>query len=470
MTLRLLCSCATRRRGRQLAEISLKKRVWGWYFFDWASQPYHTVLNTFIFGPFFAAIASTYFLGLGLEETVADARAQATWAWATAIFGLVIAFTAPVMGAMADNSGHKTPWLIGFSAMYVIGAALLWFTNPDASNLYWMLAAFGFGFIGAEYALIFTNSQLPGLGTEEEIGKISGSGFAFGYIGGLLALAIALAFFVEQAGGRTLIGLPPVFGLDPEAREGTRIVGPFAALWFALFMVPYFLWVREVRTPANKIGVMGGLRAVWQSVRSLVDKKSLAFFLGGSMLYRDALNGLYTFGGTYAALVLNWPVTLIGVFGVISGIGAAAFSYVGGIADRRFGPKPVIVTAILVLMFVSGTIVSISPTSILGFRLDEGSGVPNIAFFICGVFIGGMGGVLQAASRSLMVRHTDPAAPTEYFGLYGMSGRATAFLAPLLIGLVTTLSENARVGVTPVIALFFLGLVLLSWVSPKGDR
>ena len=453
-----------------MAEISLKKRIWGWYFFDWASQPYHTVLNTFIFGPFFAAIAASYFLGVGLEETVADARAQTIWAWSVAIYGIIIAVSAPILGAMADSSGHKTPWIAAFSVMYVLGASLLWFTDPDASNLYWMLAAFGFGFIGGEFALIFTNAQLPGLGTEKEVGKISGSGFAFGYVGGLLSLAIALVFFVEQAGGRTLVGLQPAFGLNPEAREGTRVIGPFVALWFAVFMVPYFLWVREVRTPPKRAGVRASLRSVWQSIKGLVHKKSLGAFLLGSMFYRDGLNGLYTFGGTYAALVLNWPVTLIGVFGVISGVGAAVFSFIGGLADRRFGPKPVILFTIVVLILVSGTIISISPTEVLGMTVSEGSSLPNIMFFGCGVLIGGMGGVLQSASRCLMVRHCDPVTPTEYFGLYGMSGRATAFLAPLLIGIVTAISDNARIGVTPVIALFLVGLILMIWVNPKGER
>ena len=89
---------------------------------------------------------------------------------------------------------------------------------------------------------------------------------------------------------------------------------------------------------------------------------------------------------------------------------------------------------------------------------------------ICGVFIGGMGGVVQSASRSLMVRHTNIASSTEYFGLYGMSGRATAFLAPLLIGIVTTMTGSARIGISPVLVLFFVGLVLLIWVKAEGEN
>ena len=458
-------------RGEEhiMSTISAKKRIWGWFFFDWASQPYHTVLNTFIFGPFFAAIAAAYFLGQGMDETAADARAQATWAWSTAIYGLVIAFTAPIFGAMADSSGRKMPWITLFSAMYVVGGMLLWFTAPDASNLYWMLAAFGLGFIGAEYALIFINSQLPGLGTKEEIGKISGSGFAFGYLGGVLCLAFVLALVVEQPNGKTLIGFDPLFGLDPAEREGTRMAGPITAIWFAVFMIPYFLWVREVRTEHRRASFGQAARGVVASIKGLVHRKSLGFYLVASMFYRDALNGLYAFGGVYAGLVLNWEVAQIGAFGVIAAIGAAVFSYLGGFADRRFGPKPVIIVTILALIIVSYIIINLTPSSVFGVQLADGSALPDQIFMACGVMIGGMGGVLQSASRSLMVRHADEENATEYFGLYGLSGRATAFMAPLLIAIVTTISGSAQIGISPVIFLFLIGLILLTWVNRDGD-
>jgi len=368
---------------------------------------------------------------------------------------------------MADSAGRKMPWIVSFSAMYVVGSAALWFTAPDASNLFWMLAAFGFGFIGAQYALIFTNAQLPGLGTREQIGKISGSGFAFGYLGGVIALAISLLLFVEQANGKTIAGLDPLFSLDPSTREGTRATGPFAALWFIVFMVPYFLWVREVRTDQVRSSFSEAVSQVITSLKGLKSRRSLGFFLLGSMFYRDALNGLYTFGGVYAKLVLNWEITQIGIFGVVAAIGATIFSYIGGFADRRFGPKPVIVFCIIVLTLVCLTIINITSTSVYGVAVAAGT--PDLLFIICGILIGGMGGMLQSASRSLMVRHTDEDSATEYFGLYGLSGRATAFLAPLLIGIVTTLTQSARLGVSPVILLFLIGLFLLAYVHKNGD-
>lgn len=454
-----------------MADISPRKRIWGWYFFDWASQPYHTLLVTFVFGPFFAGIAAEHFMTSGLTEELADARAQSMWSLCLTITGLTIGFGAPIMGALADTTGQRMPWIIGFSALLLVGATGLWWTNPDGSNLWWALVFFGIGFIGAEYALIFINAQLPSLGTQEEVGAISGSGFAFGYIGGLMSLAIMLVFFMEQPSGKTLVGLEPGFGLmNAEAKEGTRFVGPFTAAWYALFMIPYFLWVRDTGTARKGRGMGDALRLLGKSVKNLRHRLSLSAYLGSSMFYRDGLNGLYGFGGTYARLVLNWDIVSIGIFGIMGGLAAAVFSWVGGKLDRRFGPKPVIILAILGLVLVCVTIVGMDREQIFGMALPEGSTLPDKIFFGCGVLIGGLGGVLQAASRSLMVRHTDPAAPTESFGLYGLSGRATAFIAPALIGIVTAATGSARLGVSPVIVLFLVGLILLRWVQAEGDK
>ncbi|GGX37940.1 MFS transporter [Tateyamaria omphalii] len=453
-----------------MAEIGLKKRIWGWFFFDWASQPYHTVLLTFIFGPFFVSLASDSFMAQGMDTELAKAEAQSMWSFTLTITGLLIGFGAPLLGAMADTGGRRIPWVIGFSLMLVAGSGSLWFTAPDGSNLTWMLMAFAFGFIGAEFALIFINAQLPTLGTHEEVGKISGSGFSFGYAGGVLSLFLLLLIFVEQPNGKTLIGLDPLFGLlDPAEREGTRITGPFVAVWFALFMIPYFMWVRDVQPTGSRTSVAAALSRLWGTVRALPAKRSLFSYLGSSMLYRDALNGLYSFGGTFALLVLDFSVVQVGVFGIIAAIGASVFSYLGGIADKRFGPKPVVIVSIWVLMGVCFMLVNLSRDRMFGFDLAEGSLVPDIVFYICGVLIGGMGGVIQSASRTLMVRHCDPVAATESFGLYGLSGRATAFMAPFLIGVATTVTGNTQLGVSPLLFLFLLGLIMLRWVNPKGE-
>ncbi len=449
--------------------MSDRKRIWGWYFFDWASQPYHTLLMTFIYGPFFATVAAAYFLSLGLDDTAAKANAQAYWSWCLTITGLFIGLGAPIMGAIADTAGKRRPWIYFFSLLYVVGAFALWFTDPNGSNMWLMLVMFGIGFIGAEYALIFTNAQLPSLGTKEEVGKISGSGFAFGYAGGLISLVITLALLVEQPNGKTLIGLDPIFGLNPDAKEGTRFIGPFTAVWFAIFMVPYFAWVKEPHRVAAKMNIKAGLSSLKTSILNLKHRKSLSAYLVSSMFYRDALNGLYGFGGVYASLVLDWTIVQVGTFGIIAALSAAILSWVGGKFDKLLGPKPVIIFTVWMLIGVCFTVVNMSREALFWIDLPEGSQVPDITFMICGVLIGGMGGILQSASRSLMVRHSITGRSTESFGLYGLSGRATAFMAPALIGIVTTWTQSARIGVTPLIGLFLIGLLLLAWVNPKGD-
>ena len=450
--------------------VTHKKRIWGWMAFDWATQPFYTLGLTFIFGPYFAAVAAQYYLGTGLTEAAADAQAQSIWGIGQSIAGLLIALTAPVLGAFADTSGRKIPWIIFFSVIYVIAAAMLWGLTPDGSTLFLMLFIFYIGFFASESALNFVNAILPSLGSTEEVGRISGSGAAFGYWGGVVSLFIMLLLLAENDAGVTLLGNAPLFGLDPDLREGTRSVGPFIAIWFAISMIPFFAWVRDAPSDKNPTPSMGTvLINLWATLQSVFKRKSLFNFLVGSMVYRDALNALYAFGGVYAALVLDWQTTQIGVFGIIAAITAAIATWIGGLCDAKYGPKPVIITAILILITVCIFIVGMSRQQLFGFPLAAGSNLPDIIFYICGAAIGGAGGALYAASRSMMVRHAHPERPTEAFGLFALTGKATAFLAPLLITLFTVMTGNTQLGFLPVIFLFLIGLVMLRWVNKDGD-
>lgn len=441
-----------------------RRRIVGWWMFDWASQPYFTLILTFVFGPYFASVATESFMAGGLDEQAADARAQGLWSLGQTATGILIALMAPVLGALADNAGRRMPWIIGFSLCYVVGAYALWWTMPDGSNLVFALCAFGLGLIGAEFTTIFTNALLPDLGSETEIGRISGTGFAIGYAGGMLALFAMLLFLAEGETGRTFAGFDPAFGLDPDLREGTRSVGPFAAIWYAVFMVPFFLWVREVPGASKPGGVGRALKDLLTTVKSLPQRRSLFAYLGSSMFYRDALNALYGFGGTYAVLVLNWSITQIGIFGILSVITSAVATWVGGRIDSARGPKPLVATMVVLLTAICAFIPGLTETQIWGISTT----LTDPVFFLCGALIGGAGGILQSASRSLMVRHAEPDRPTEAFGLYALSGKATAFLGPFLIGLTTVALGDARFGVVPLIALFLIGLILLFWVHPRG--
>lgn len=451
--------------------VSNKKRIWGWMAFDWASQPFYTLGLTFIFGPYFAAVAADHYLNAGMDSDTAKAQAQSIWSVGQTVAGLLIAFTAPFLGAFADNSGRKIPWIAFFSVIYVVTTFLLWGLTPDGSALIFVLFIFYVGFFAAESALNFVNAILPSLGSDDEVGRISGSGAAFGYWGGVSALFFMLLLMAENEQGVTLLGNPPLFGLDPEQREGTRSVGPIIAIWYAIFIVPFFLWVRDdpkVESKSTSLGAVAG--DLWATLKSVFHRKSLLNFLVGSMFYRDALNALYAYGGLYAALVLDWETVQIGVFGVIAAIAAAVTTWLSGMADQRFGPKPVIITMVWVLIAVSAIIIGMSRETIFGVPLAEGSNLPDIIFYICGMCIGGAGGAVYTASRSMMVRHTHPDRPAEAFGLFALSGKATAFLAPFFIGLFTYLTGNTQIGFLPVVILFLAGLFLLRWVNKDGDR
>jgi MFS transporter, UMF1 family len=451
--------------------VSAKRRIWGWFFFDWASQPYNTLLLTFIFGPYFAEIARGYYMGEGLDAEAAGAAAQAYWGVGLAIASVVVAIIAPLLGAIADSTGRRLIWVWFFSAFYILGSYALWYIAPGGDNLFWAVLFFGLGFIGMEFATIFTNALMPSLGDHDDLGAVSGSGFAFGYLGGVLALAIMLALFAENsATGKTLIGIDPLFGLDPEAREGTRAVGPFTAIWYLVFMIPFFMWVKEPQTERRPLNLSAAFSSLRDLLASLRYRGSLSAYLASSLFYRDALNALYGFGGVYASGVLGWEITQIGVFGVVGAITAMIAAWIGGKADRRFGPKPVIAFCIVVLMLVCIIIVGMTRESLWGIPLDSAAGTSDQIFFACGALIGAAGGALQAASRTLMVRHTTPDRATEAFGLYALSGKVASFISPALIALVTAVSGSQRIGISPLIVMFLIGLVLLFFVRARGEQ
>lgn len=438
----------------------VSKRIWGWWFFDWASQPYNTLLLTFIFGPY-------------VKELLGDGtRAQAAWGYGVGIAGLIIAILSPVLGAIADRAGGRMRFIWLFSAMYVVGAWGLWWAAPDDFNLVLILLSFGIGLIGMEFATTFTNAMLPDLGARDEIGRISGSGWAFGYVGGLLALILMLAVFqTDPQTGRTMVGLPPMFGLDPAAREGTRIVGPLTAIWYIVFMIPFFLWVREPRRPDALPMAEAARRALpelKESLRRLPQNRSLSAFLLSSMFYRDALNGIFVFGGLYAAGVLEWSVVDTGKFGLLAIVTGALFAWIGGRADDRFGPKTVIALCVIVLTSLALAVVFVSRDSVFGMPVPPESSLPDLVFYAIGGMIGAAGGALQSASRSMMVRQAERDRMTEAFGLYALAGKATSFIAPLSIGIVTDMTGSQQLGILPLIALFLIGLFLLGPVDPGG--
>lgn len=442
-----------------MAEPSKRRRIWGWFFYAWAAQPYFTLLLTFIFAPYFADL-----IGQG-------SLAQTIWGYGISAYGLIVAISAPFLGAIADKAGGRKLFVAASSVLYILGASGLWSAAPGHYSLALVMLSFGVGLIATELASIFVNAMLPDLGERDELGRISGSAWGFGYVGGVVALALMLLFFAEQSNGRTLIGIAPVFGLDPALREGTRAVGPFTAIWYAVFILPFFLWTRDPRKPGAP-GILAAARTAWPDLRAslaaLPGNRSLLLFFIGSMLYRDALNGIYVFGGVYAKGVLGWSVVDIGIFGIIAAVTGAIFAWLGGKADSAYGPKPVIICCLLVLVLVTLSTMSLSRESAFGMAVAPTSRLPDIAFYVIGAAIGACGGSMQAASRTLMVHLANPERITEAFGLYALTGYGTSSIAPFLIAVLTQITGSQQAGIAPLVVLFLLGLVLLVPVRQRA--
>ena len=305
--------------------------------------------------------------------------------------------------------------------------------------------------------------MMPGLVSREKLGSLSGNAWALGYAGGLICLiAMLLLMVADPEAGKTLIGITPILGLDPAQFEGDRASGPLTAIWYIVFIIPLFLFTPDAPRRERISGALRkGLVDLWQTIRNISKERSLFSFLVSSMIYRDALNGLYTFGGIYAVGVIGWTTLQLGVFGILASITGIGGSILSGWLDTRIGTKTVVVANILVLIFASALVISISETQVLFLPVGEGSSLPDIAFYLAGALIGAAGGGLQSSSRPLLVDQSTPERVGEAFGLYALSGRATAFLAPWAIGVVTVAFDSQRIGITPILALFVIGMLFL---------
>ncbi|PDT89402.1 MFS transporter [Bradyrhizobium sp. Y36] len=438
--------------------------VVSWIFFDWAAQPYFTLITTFVFAPYFAtSVASN------------PATGQSLWGFAMAAAGLAIALMSPVLGAIADASGRRKPWIAGFGAVLVLASCTLWIGKPgDQAIIPPLLTAVALASVGAEFATVFNNAMMPTLVPPERIGRLSGTGWATGYIGGIVSLIIVLGFLAANPEtGRTLLGLTPLFGLDPASHQGDRIVGPLTAVWFVIFVMPLFLFTPDypAKRPLRE-ALHEGLSELKQSIRSLPRQKSLAAFLLANMIYTDGLVSLFAFGGIYAAGTFGWHTIQIGTFGIMLAITGTVGAWVGGKLDDRLGPKRVIAGSMLLLLLSVAAILLVDKDSVLFVKVTPPmpgaplfSSAAERAYLVLGCLIGAAGGPLQAASRTLLIRLAPKDRIAQYFGLFALTGKVTSFIGPLLIGVITAATASQKAGMAVLVVFFVAGLGLLMRVK-----
>ncbi|WOH81894.1 MFS transporter [Bradyrhizobium sp. BEA-2-5] len=437
--------------------------VVSWILFDWAVQPYFTLITTFVFAPYFATSVAPN-----------PATGQSLWGFAMAAAGLAIALLSPVLGAIADASGRRKPWIAGFGALLVIGASAMWIGKPGNPDIIpALLLAYAIASVGVEFATVFNNAMMPTLVPPERIGRLSGTGWAIGYVGGIVSLIIVLGFLAANPEtGRTLLGFTPLFGLDPATHQGDRAAGPLTALWFIIFVTPMFLFTPDY--PAKRRlreALREGLRELRESLSSLPRQKSLAAFLLANMIYTDGLVSLFAFGGIYAAGTFGWHTIQIGTFGIMLAIAGAFGAWFGGKLDDAFGPKRVITASLLILLFAIVVILTVNKDSILFIPVAPPvpgdalfAGAAERAYLVLGCLIGAAGGPLQAASRTLLIRLAPKDRIAQYFGLFALTGKVTSFIGPLLIGMITAVTASQKAGMAVLVVFFVAGLGLLAKV------
>lgn len=407
-----------------------------WCLYDWANSAFPTVITTFIFAAYFT-------------QSVAATPVEGTVLWSRALMftGLVVAFLSPLLGAIADNMGTRKPWILVFGAMCCLLTTLLWFVEPSPDYVPVALVLYAAAAIAYQFAIVFYDAMLPFIAPADRLGRLSGWGWAVGYLGGIICLLACL--WILRGGGAE------VFGLDVERAEPVRATNILVAIWFAVFSVPLFLLTPDRAATGLTIrsATKAGLRQLRGTLAGLGRDAPVTRFLIAHMLYNDGLVTLFAFGGIYAAAEFGMEPADILIFGIAlniaAGAGAAGFAWI----DDAIGPKRTILLALAGLILFGAALV-LART--------------EWHFWIFALLLGLCVGPVQASGRSLMARLCPKHKETEMFGLYALAGKATAFSGPLLLGLTVHWTGSQRAGMATVLVFLFLGgLVLLTVREPK---
>lgn len=411
--------------------------LFSWAMYDWANSAFFAVIQTFVF--------ATYFM-----QSVAknDTLGSTQWGNTIGAAGLVIAFTAPFVGAVADRMGRRKPWIGGFSLLCILATAALWFVAPSQEFVLFALVMVFLGTIGSEYAIIFYNAMLPDLATEERMGRWSGWSWGLGYAGGLVCLVVALFVFVDVQN--------PPFGLDKDAAEHVRATFLLVAVWYALFSIPLFGITKD--RPSSKLKFREAIRSGWQQLKESIENvrqyKNIVRFLIARMVFIDALATVFAFGGIYAAGTFDFSERDVLIFGIglnlTAGVGAFLFAWL----DDKLGSRPTMLLSLLGLIVTTSGVLLVTGIN---------------WFWALGLLLGIFVGPVQAASRTYMARVSPPELQNQMFGLMALSGKVTAFMGPLLVGWLTYIAGSQRIGMSIIVVLFVLGFAILYTVPNAED-
>ncbi|HLF23212.1 MAG TPA: MFS transporter [Burkholderiales bacterium] len=410
------------------------RAISAWALYDFADSPFTTLVITFVYATYFTqAIAADPIQGTAL------------WSRAITITALIVALGSPLLGALADRGGYRKLFILLSVLVCAAATAALYKVLPG--QVLQALILVVIANVAFEFGTVFYNAFLPDVAPRGRIGTVSGIGWGLGYFGGLLALVVALVGFVQPE--------MPWFGFSKIAGENVRATNLLVAVWFLVFSLPLFLWVPEDRSRASAPGrvVAATVAQLRHTFTALRKYQQTWRFLLARLIYNDGLVTIFAFGGIYAAETFQFTLEEVLIFGIVINLTAGVGAIVMGFLDDKIGGKRTIVVS-LVGLIVATIVAIVAPT--------------KTWFWIAGIAIGIFVGPNQAASRSLMGRFVPHELENEFFGFFAFSGKLTAFIGPLLLGVLTQISGSQRVGVSSVVALFVVGLALLLLVDERA--
>tara|TARA_B110000211_G_scaffold125105_1_gene144161 strand:- start:461 stop:1699 length:1239 start_codon:yes stop_codon:yes gene_type:complete len=410
-----------------LSKLKNKKEVISWSLYDFANQPFTTIIVTFVYGAFFT-------------EYIANDKQTGTllWSSAIAITAVVVSVLSPILGALADKGGYRKLFLMFFTWVCAIFSILLYF--PVAGDVYFALSLFVVANVAFEMGSLFCNSYLPDLSKKDNIGKISGFGWGLGFVGGLSALFLSLHLFPT---------------LDS---EGIRRINILVGVWFLIFSIPTFLFVKDRKSEKlQKRHIINSFKSLKNTFNEVVKYKTILKFLVARLFFNDGLVTIFSLGGIYAMGTLNFSFDEVLILGIVLNVAAGIGSFVFGYLEDEIGVKNVINISLLVLIF----------STLLAYFAPETSN-PKQMFWVAGVFIGLMVGPNQSCSRSLMAQLIPSKKQNEFFGFFALTGKATSFLGPLLFGIIAKFYSQ-QLALWVVILFFIIGLFLFNRINFKQE-
>jgi len=431
-----------------------RKQVVSWAFWDWSNQPYNTVILTFIFTALY--LLDDPFLPENLRNLADEDPAKEAGlavlssglGYAVGAAGLIIALLAPVLGQRSDTNGNRKRSLLFATILVALTMFALFFVEADPSFFILGVSLVALGSVFSEIAGVNYNAMLVQVSTPKTVGKVSGLGWGLGYIGGILALVlVVVAYSFDWFGLPTEDGLP------------FRLVAVGCAIWSLLFAIPLFRNVPSLPPLAarEKVSFARSYVVLAKDIARLFrESRNTFWFLIASAVYRDGLAGVFTFGAAIASVTFNFEFLEVVAFGIGANLIAGVSTIISGRFDDRFGPRAVIITA-LVGLVIAGTVV---------FFLHDGG---KIIFWVFGLLLCVFVGPAQAASRSLLARVTPVGREGEIFGLYATTGRAASFISPTLWAVFITIFGFQYWGVLGIVLVIAVGLVLMLFVK-AGKR